>query len=157
MSTAKFIGDRPDDVKRLASEVADLKSVLEGMLQQVRRVERRIDLVLPDGVKAKRGNAANGNEAAKGIALNASQARQTIDRLTEELRDKKPVQTELRGMTMKYQLQPIARELGMTGAPLPAKTELIARIITRLRQSIMLTENTREISHVAEEKGRFGN
>lgn len=155
MSTANFIGDRPDDVKRLASEVADLKSVLEGMLQQVRRVERRIDLVLPEGAKAKRGKT--GNDAAKNSALNASQARQTIDRLTEELRDKKPVQTELRGMTMKHQLQPIARELGMTGAPFPAKTELIARIITRLRQSIMLTENTREISHVAEEKGRFGN
>lgn len=154
MSTAKFIGDHPDDVKRLATEVADLKSVLEGMLQQVRRVERRIDLVLPEGVKAKRGKVGNG---ATKSTLNASQARQIVDRLTEELRDKKPVQTELRSMTMKYQLQPIARELGIADAPLPAKTELIARIMTHLRQRIMLTENAREISHVAEEKGRFGN
>lgn len=155
MSTAKFIGDRPDDVKRLATEVADLKSVLEGMLQQVRRVERRIDLALPEGAKVKRGKTGNGS--TKDSALNANQARQTIDRLTEELRDKKPVQTELRSMTMERQLKPIARELGMTGAPLPAKTELIARIMTRLRQRIMLTENVREASHVAEEKGRFGN
>jgi len=153
----KFIGDRPDDVKRLATEVADLKSVLEGMLQQVRRVERRIDLALPEGAKVKRSKAGNGNGPAQEATLNADQARQAIDRLTEELREKKPIQTELRSMTVKHQLQPIARELGMTGAPLPAKTELIARIITRLRQSIMLTENPREISHVAEEKERFGN
>lgn len=155
MSTAKFIGDHPDDIKRLATEVADLKSVLEGMLQQVRRVERRIDLALPEGAKVKRGKTGNG--VTKSAALNASQARQIIDRLTEELRDKNPVQTELRSMTMKYQLQPIARELGIADAPPPAKMELIARIMTRLRQRIMLTENVRKISHVAEEKERFGN
>jgi len=155
MSTAKFIGDRPDDVKRLATEVADLKSVLEGMLQQVRRVERRIDLVLPAGAKAKRGGTVNGNGPVKSVTLNPNQARQTVDRLTETLRDKRPVQTELRSMTMKHQLQPIARELGIADSP--AKTELIMRIVTRLRQRIMLTENAREVSGVAEGSGRFGN
>jgi len=154
MSAANFIGDRPDDVKRLATEVADLKSVLEGMLQQVRRVERRIDLALPEAAKAKRGA---GNGAAKNAAMGVRQARQTIDRLTEALRDKQPIQTELRGMTVKHQLQPIARELGIADAPLPAKMELVARIMTRLRQRIMLTENARAVSQVAEEKGRFGN
>lgn len=65
-------------------------------------------------------------------------------------------------MNVKRELTPIAREFGMTNTALPPKTELIKNIITRLRQSVMLTENIRKMprvtteTHVAKKEKRYG-
>ncbi|WP_424948095.1 hypothetical protein [Candidatus Spongiihabitans sp.] len=158
MTTDNFWGDKTEYIERLANEVTDLKNVLVGLSQQVRRIERRIDLILPEKRSAKLSDASAGRErrAEKTPTMSETQARQTIDRLTQCLIDKKPIDAELRAMTMKHGLTPIAREFGMTNTKLPPKTELIMNIITRLRQSVMLTENIRKMSRVAEEEKQFG-
>jgi len=155
MKADTVFGDKVEYVQRLAGEVADLKGVLQDISQQVRRIERRIDLVLPEAVKAKRKPGAQASQE-KPQTLSETQARRTIDRLTDELRNGKSIQAELRDMTMKHGLTPIARVLGMTNTALPPKTELVGRIITRLRQSVMLTENIRKYPRVAEDEKHFG-
>lgn len=162
MNADDFWGDKVEHIQKLADEVAGLKGVLQDISQQIRRIERRIDLILPEGTREKghKVRANGGNRSVKPPTMNKIEARQTIDRLTENLREGKSVesvQSELRDLTVKHGLLSIARELGMTNRALPPKTELVMNIITRLRQSVMLTENIRKMPHVAEEKKHFGN
>ncbi len=161
MKTDDFWGDKVEYIEKLTQEVADLKGVLQDISQQVRRIERRIDLILPERARTKRRKAsANGERrSAKTPTMSEIDARQIIDRLTEKLRADKSiesVQSELRNLTVQHGLTPIARVLGMTNAALPPKTELVMNIITRLRQSVMLSENIRKMPHVAEEEKHFG-
>lgn len=158
MTDDNFWGDKMEYVQKLADEVTDLKNVLVGLTQQVRRIERRIDLILPEKRNVKSGGTSAGRarHSEKAPAMSETQARQTIDRFTQCLIDNKPIDAELRAMTMKHELTPIARAFGMTNTALPPKTELIMNIITRLRQSVMLTDNIRKMGRVAEEEKRFG-
>ena len=161
MSADDFWGDKLEYVERLASEVADLKGILQDISQQVRRIERRIDLILPEGRRAKdrKASAAGKNSSEKPPTLNEVEARKTIDKLKNRLESgelAESIQSELRDMTMKRGLTPIAREFGMTNTKLPPKSELILNIITRLRQSVMLTENIRKMPRVAEQEKHFG-
>lgn len=166
MNTANFWEDKVEYVQNLAKEVADLKGVLQDISQQVRRIERRIDLLLPEGAQTKnRKTASGGGRVMKPLTMSKTQARQTIKRMNEHLCNDKPIaniQTELRNMNVKRELTPIAREFGMTNTALPPKTELIKNIITRLRQSVMLTENIRKMprvtteTHVAKKEKRYG-
>ena len=161
MKTDDFWGDKLEYVERLASEVAGLKGVLQDISQQVRRIERRIDLILPEGKRAKdrKASAAGKNSSEKPPTLSEVEARKTIDQLKNRLESgesTEPIQSELRNMTMKHGLTPIARVFGMTNTKLPPKSELILNIITRLRQSVMLTENIRKMSRVAEQEKHFG-
>ncbi len=161
MTTDNFWGDKIECVTKLAGEVAELKGVLQDMSQQVRRIERRIDLILPEGQRAKnrKASANGGRRSEKILTMSETKARETIKRMTTHLCDEKPVkdiQSELRNMNVKRELTPIAREFGMTNTALPPKTELVMRIITRIRQSVMLTENIRKMSRVAEEEKHFG-
>ena len=123
MKSDTIFGDKAEYVQKLADEIADLKGVLQDMSQQVRRIERRIDLVLPDSAKAKKRKIGTHTGPKKSHDLSAVQARQTVDRLTDELRDGKSIQAELREMTVKHGLKLIARELGMTNTALPPKDE----------------------------------
>ena len=158
MNNDDFWGDKVEYVERLAGEVADLKGVLQDISQQVRRIERRIDLILPEGkrTKKRKTTASGDNRSMKTPALNETEARKTIEELKENLYKGKSIKSELRDMTVKHGLIPIARELGMTNKALPPKTELMTRIIARLQQSVMLTENIRKMPRVAEEKKNFG-
>ena len=157
MSDESFIGGRTDSVTRLAKEVTDLKGVLQDISQQIRRIERRIDYVLPHEKRSQTRKASNG--VKKTPTMSETNTRETIERMKQHLYDEKPVaeiQSELRKMNVKRELTPIAREFGMTNAALPPKDELIMRIITRIQQSVMLTENIRKMPRVAEEEKRFG-
>ena len=161
MSADDFWGDKLEYVERLASEVAGLKGVLQDISQQVRRIERRIDLILPEGKRAKdrKASAAYKNSSEKPPTMSEVEARKTIDKFKNRLESgesTEPIQSELRNMTMKHGLTPIARVFGMTNTKLPPKSELILNIITRLRQSVMLTENIRKMSRVAEQEKHFG-
>lgn len=158
MSSGNLLDDQSKSAQHLAAEVAELKGVLQDIMQQVRRIERRVDLALPGGAKAKKRRmaAVSDGGASHAPVLSSAQARETINRMTKELREGKSIQAELREMTVKHGLKSIARELGITSAPLPPKTELVGRIITRLRQSVMLTENIGKTPRVAEEKTHFG-
>lgn len=147
MTSGNLIGDRPGDVKRLAAEVAELKGVLRDISQQIRRIERRIDAVLPAGKRLGKSRKTNGApHAKKHVAVSETVARQLIKELTETLRHNQGIESRLRDMTVKNELTAIARVLGMTNTKLPPKTELIGTIVTRLRQSTMLTENTDAIA-----------
>ena len=162
MTDDNFWGDKAEYIQKLASEVAGLKGVVQDVSQQIRRIERRIDLVLPEKPREKgRKTPVNGGRRpAKAPTMSEIEARQTIKRLTDKLHERgtmESVQAELRSMTVKHGLTPIARELGMTNTALPPKTELVLNIITRLRQSVMLTENIRKMPRVAEEEEHFGN
>lgn len=158
MSSESLIHGKPtpEALGKLANEVAELRGVLEDLTQQARRIERRIDFVLPEGQRAKARKTSAGNSTKKGSTMDETQAHQTIDRLTQCLIDKESIHAELRNMTVKHGLTPIARVLGMTNTALPPKTELVLNIITRLRQSVMLTENIRKMGRVAEEEKHFG-
>lgn len=157
MNTQNLIGNQTESeyIQKLATEVADLKNVLVGLTQQARRIERRIDLVLPEKPSTKSATKRE-SRAEKTPTMSETHARQTIDRLTQCLIDGKPIEAELRAMTMKHELKPIARQFGMTNTALPPKAELVLNIITRLRQSVMLTENIRKMSRVAEQEKHFG-
>ena len=150
----------PEALVQLADEVAELRGVLQDLSQQARRIERRIDLVLPERQRANKRKAVGGGaRMAKASTMGETQARETIKRMTDHLCDGKPIediQSELRNMTLKDGLTPIAREFGMTNTALPPKTELVLNIITRLRQSVMLTENIRKMPRVAEDKKYYG-
>ncbi len=156
MNTDNFWGDKVEYVQKLAKEVADLKGVMQDISQQVRRIERRIDLVLPEGRRAKERKVVSGDHSGKAPTMSENQAHQTIDKLKECLYQDKPIDSELRNMTVKHGLTPIARVLGMTNSALPPKSKLILNIITRIRQSAMLTENIRKMPHVAEDKKHYG-
>ena len=65
MTSGNLIGDRPGDVKRLAAEVAELKGVLRDISQQIRRIERRIDAVLPAGKRLGKSRKTNGAPHSK--------------------------------------------------------------------------------------------
>lgn len=150
MQDDSFWGDKDERVERLASEVAELKGVLQDVSQQVRRIERNIRLMLYEqrGKKTCNSPVSRPNLHSKAQTLSESKARETIKRMTKELEVGKSIQAELRNMTMKHELTPIARVLGMTNTALPPKTELVLRIITRLRQTVMLTENIRKMPRV---------
>lgn len=159
MTTNDFWGDKVEYVQKLANEVADLRGVLQDLSQQVRRIERRIDYVLPDKRKANGRGTAVGKRQEKTPTMSETKARHTLDKLQRRMEDGEStdaIRSELRSMRVKQELTPIARELGMTNTALPPKTELVMRIITRLRQSVMLTENIRKMPRVAEEEGHFG-
>ena len=161
MNDDGFLGDKVEHIQKLANEVADLKGVVQDISQQIRRIERRINLVLPEKRREKPSKAlADRSSPSVGeLAMSEVQACQTIDRLTANLRDKRSiqsVQSELRNMNVKRELTPIAREFGMTNTALPPKTELVMNIITRMRQTVMLTENIRKMPRVAEEEKHFG-
>ena len=157
MKADDLLGDKTHYIQKLAKEVAGLKGVLQDITQQVRRIERRIDYALPDEKRSKAKKSQHSAEEAP--TLSEIQARETIERMTQHIIDRKPVEdihAELRGMNVKRELTPIAREFGMTNTALPPKTELVLNIITRLRQSEMQTRNIREMSRVAEKEERFG-
>ena len=161
MKTDSFLGDKAEYIEKLAAEVANFKGVLQDISQQMRRIERRIDFALPEGKRTKghKASAAGKNNSEKPPTMSEVEARKTIDQLTNRLESgesAESIQSELRDMTMKRGLTPIAREFGMTNTKLPPKSELILNIITRLRQSVMLTENIRKMSRVAEEEKHFG-
>lgn len=142
MTSKHLIGNQMGDVKRLADEVAELKGVLRDISQQARRIERRIDAVLPAGDRQGKSRATNGAPRTEKYAATPDiVARQQIKELLEAMRRGKDVGPRLRDMTVKKELTAIARVLGMTNTKLPPKTELVGRITTRLRQSAMLTEN----------------
>ena len=158
MKTNDLLGEKLEYISKLAHEVAGLKGVLQDITQQVRRIERRIDYALPHEKQDKEKKPRVSPEQAP--TMSEMQARQTIDRMTQHIIDRKPVediQAELRGMNVKRELTPIAREFGMTNTALPPKTELVLNIITRLRQSEMQTRNIRKMSRVAEEEEHYGN
>ena len=161
MTTDSFFGDKAEYIEKLAAEVADLKGVMQDVSQQIRRIERRVDLVLPEGKRTKRvQKSANGKSGrSQESSMSEVDARKTLDRFKQHLCDGKSpatVQSELRNLTMKHGLIPIARVLGMTNTALPPKSELILNIITRLRQSVMLTENIRKMPMVAEKEEHYG-
>ncbi len=158
MSADNFWGDKVKYVERLAGEIADLKGVLQDISQQVRRIERRIDLVLPEGKSTKKRTMVStiDNRSMKTKTMSENKARKTIEELKGDLCKGKSIKSELRNMTVKQGLLPIARELGMTNKALPPKTELVVKIITRLQQSVMLTEHIRKMPRVAEEEKHFG-
>ena len=158
MSDDGFMSGKVEYIQKLAHEVAGLKGVLQDITQQVRRIERRIDYALPHEKQDRANKSRVSTEQAP--TMSELQARQTIKRMTQHIIDEKPledIQAELRGMNVKRELTPIAREFGMTNTALPPKTKLVLNIITRLRQTEMLTRNTRKMSRVAEEEERFGN
>ena len=158
MNAEEFVSQNEKSVRKLAAEVAELRGVLQDLTQQARRIERRIDFVLPEKSRKKTANKISVNRADQDNVrkLGEDVARKTIDDMTEQLRNGKSIESELRNMTVKHGLTPIARELGMTNTALPPKTELIMRIITRLRQTVMLTENIRKMPRVAEDKKYYG-
>jgi len=157
MTSNDLIRGQPGDVKRLAAEVAELKGVLRDISQQLRRIERRIDAVLPAGERSGKFRKTNGApHAKKHVAISEAAACQLVKELTETLRHNQGIESRLRDMTVKNELTAIARFLGMTNTKLPPKTELIGTIVTRLRQSIMLTENIDAIAadNIAEKPTR---
>ncbi|MDD9799761.1 MAG: hypothetical protein OXU29_04795 [Gammaproteobacteria bacterium] len=143
MTTKNLIGNQPGDVNRLATEVAELKGILGDISQQVRRIERRVEAVLPSASNRPRKVRAVGGvlRAKKYPMTTETDARRLLTELEKDMRRGNSIEPVLRKMTVKNELTAIARALGMTNAKLPPKTELIGRIVTRLRQSIMLTEN----------------
>ncbi|MDD9814671.1 MAG: hypothetical protein OXU31_01615 [Gammaproteobacteria bacterium] len=143
MTANNLIGDQAHDVQRLATEVAELKGILGDISQQIRRIERRVDAVLhPASGYSHKARVADSNPRTKKYPTTTEfAALQIIEELKKSMRRDKSIEPVLRKMTVKNELTAIARALGMTNAKLPPKTELIGRIVTRLRQSIMLTEN----------------
>ena len=158
MEPESFLDDKTKHIEKLADEIADLKGILQDISQQVRRIERRVDLVLPEVQRKKSEKASKGGDSrtVKAHKMSEVEAHQTIEKLKQSLYKNKSIQSELRNMTVKHGLTPIARVLGMTNTALPPKAELILNIITRLRQSVMLTENIRKVPRVAEEEKHFG-
>lgn len=146
-----FITDDPQKFEILASEISDLKNVLVGLTHQARRIERRIDAVLPEKTKLRKNARAENNAAATANKFDEDKIKLVVDKLKEKIIAHQDIQAELRAMNVKYDLRPIARYFGMTNGPLPPKDELILNIITRLRQSVMIGENMRNMSRVAED------
>lgn len=157
MKNTEFINENPKKIEILAGEVTALKDILVDVTQQVRRIERRIDLALPEDSKAKsRKSPSDKNaRATNPQTLSEAKVEQLISRLKEQIIAGQDIHSELRGMTVKYELTPIARYFGMTNTALPPKDELVPNIVTRIRQSVMVGENVRNMSRVAEDKPQY--
>ena len=118
-----------EQIERLALELSGVKDAMQELSRQLRRIERRANVVLPPPEKAKkRGRGRIDDKAARGM----------IDRLTENARKDERIETALRRMTVKNELAVIASTLGMTNAKLPPKDVLVQRLAARIRQSAMV-------------------
>ncbi|MDE2475538.1 MAG: hypothetical protein KGO48_10865, partial [Alphaproteobacteria bacterium] len=88
----------------------------------------------------------------KSRQLTEESAKNLIDGLKGRISKGEQIERELGTYPVKPDLQMVARVLGMTNAKLPPKDELIARISTRLRQSVSLTSGIEQRSLAAREQ-----
>lgn len=133
--------DDPKQLQALAAEAADLRHILVGLTQQVRRMERHIKASLPD--------AASGGDVADAPRLDKA-SESEVDKVVRHLKasmvEGENIAPALRAMTVKHGLAPIARYYGMTNTALPPKDELVLNIITRMRQSVIISEGFRKLA-----------
>lgn len=131
----EIIGGRSEDLELLVMELTEIKDILREASQQIRRIERRIKAALPKPqttVRHKRGTQ-------RASRMDEQVTHVLVDRLKEKVRNGENIESELHGFLVKYELNAIARTLGMTNTKLPPKDELIQRISTRLRQSVAVS------------------
>lgn len=127
---------RNRELELLALELSDVKEALHEISRQVRRIERRVDAALPQASKR--------TEPVRRVKLDDSVARQTITRMREDAVNGLRIEDELRRMTVKNELVPLARELGLTNAKLPPKDGLVRLIATRIRQGAIVARGFRD-------------
>ena len=130
MNDHRYAGNR-EQLEMLALELSGVKDAMQELSRQLRRIERRANVVLPPPEKAKKRGCGRIDDKA---------ARELIDRLTENARKGEQIETALRRMTVKNELAVIASTLGMTNAKLPPKDELVQRLAARIRQSAMVRD-----------------
>ena len=130
MNENRYAGNR-EQLEMLALELSEVKDTLQEMSRQLRRIERRANVVLPPPEKEKKRGRSRIDEKA---------VRETIDRLTESARKGERIEAALRRMTVKNELAVIASKLGMTNARLPPKDELVRSLAARIRQSAMVRD-----------------
>ena len=142
-----YAGD-PKELELVAQEILDVKNYLRELSRQLIRIERLIKAALPPD--EKRATPTPRQE------LKRDGACQMIDRLKERAIEGLQIEDELRRMTVKNELVPLARELGLTNAKLPPKDELVGLIATRLRQGAIVARGFRETFEEARARPRSG-
>lgn len=136
----------PKELEIVAEELLNVKNNLRELSRQLIRIERLIQVALPPDKKRATPAPRQG--------LKRDGARQTIDRLREQAIEGLQIEDELRRMTVKNELVPLARELGLTNAKLPPKDGLVRLIGTRIRQGAIVARGFRNAFRDHEERPR---
>jgi len=122
----------PDDIRALRQEIEALREVVQEVARQLLRIERRVRAAIPGAVGRRPKTGTNRPHVIE----------QTIPKIIEELKSKiqrdEQIDGQLRQYLVKPELEALARNLGIAGAKLPPKDELIRRISARLRQSVLV-------------------
>jgi len=126
----------PKELEIVAEELLNVKNNLRELSRQLIRIERLIQAALPPD--EKRAIPAPRQD------LKRDGASQMIERLREQAIEGLQIEDELRRMTVKNELVPLARELGLTNAKLPPKDGLVRLIGTRIRQSAIVARGFRD-------------
>lgn len=123
-----------ENLVSLLSEIDEVKELLRETSRQIRRIERRITASLPKSESTKSGGSKSREVGPRKIDERTTL--EIIEELKKRAANGEQIEARLRSLTVKPELQSIARMLGMTNTKLPPKADLIRSISTRVRQGV---------------------